>query len=178
MAMDNNTGSRRLSDEELTAYTVADPFAQTTTQPWEMELKSSFLRKVAIIAVCIVIPVHIFMGAVLDIEYTGATVTAIDKWSFPILGVIISVLVWILLTRPRLRANADGVEIRNMIGTRFYPWVVIYGLSFPEGSRMARLELPEFEYVPIWAMQSGDKATIVDSVQRFRELEAQYMPED
>ncbi|WP_286955093.1 PH domain-containing protein, partial [Corynebacterium sp. UBA4397] len=62
--------------------------------------------------------------------------------------------------------------------TRFYPWQVLYGLSFPEGDRMARLELPNFEYVPVWALQSGDKSTVIDSVRRFRDLEAKYMPQD
>ncbi|MGA0525181.1 PH domain-containing protein, partial [Escherichia coli] len=48
---------------------------------------------------------------------------------------------------------------------------------FPRGSRMARLELPEFEYVPLWAIQSGDKERAIESVKVFRRLEARYMPE-
>ena len=55
---------------------------------------------------------------------------------------------------------------------------MIYGLSFPKGSRMARLELPEFEYVPLWAIQSGDKERALRSVEEFRALEAKYMPQD
>ena len=43
---------------------------------------------------------------------------------------------------------------------------------------MAHLELPEFEYVPMWALQAGDKSTIMDSVNKFRALEARYMPQD
>ena len=93
-------------------------------------------------------------------------------------GLVISLLSWIALTRPRVRANEDGVQVRNIIGTRYYPWVVIYGLSFPKGSRMARLELPEFEYVPLWAIQSGDKERALKAVEDFRALEAQYMPQD
>lgn len=178
--MENTTSGpqprRELSDAELAAYTIADPHAQTSTKPWELEVTSPYLKKIAVIAACVIIPIHIFMGVVLDIEYTGAAVTAIDKWAFPAVGVIISGLLWWALSRVRLRANEDGVEVRNLIGTRFYPWIVAYGLAFPEGARMARLELPDFEYVPVWALQSGDKNTILGDVKKFRELEARYMP--
>lgn len=167
-----------LTEEEIIAYTSADPFAATSTKPWELTVKSPFLRKVAVVCVIVVMAVHIFMGLVLDVEFTGASVTLIDKFAFPGVGVLISVLVWLALSRPRLRANEDGVEIRNIIGTRFYPWQVIYGLSFPEGSRMARIELPDFEYVPVWALQSGDKERALTNVRAFRELEARYMPQE
>lgn len=43
---------------------------------------------------------------------------------------------------------------------------------------MARLELPEFEFVPVWALQSGDKDSVIDKVRRFRDVEAKYMPQD
>lgn len=167
-----------MSDEQMLAYTSADPFAQTSSKPWEYEATSPYLRKVAIIWIILVMAAHLFMGFTVGLSFTGATVTTIDKFAFPGVGVIISVLSWLALTRPRLRANSDGVEIRNIVGTRFYPWQVIYGLSFPEGSRMARIELPDFEYVPVWALQSGDKQDIVTKVRSFRDLEARYMPQD
>ena len=43
---------------------------------------------------------------------------------------------------------------------------------------MARLELPEFEYVPLWAIQSGDNEHALKAVDDFRALEAKYMPQD
>lgn len=181
--MDENTPNTKktsggLTDREIAIMNAADPFAATTDKPWEFEATSNFLRKVAIGWVIVVILIHIFMGVVVDIEFTGATITPIDKWAYPLIGVIIAILSWIALNRPRVRANADGVEVRNMIGTRFYSWVVIYGLSFPQGSRMARLDLPEFEYVPLWAIQSADGEKALEYVRQFRVLESKYMPED
>ena len=83
------------------------------------------------------------------------------------------------------RQSANFAQLRGCtgggahgLGTRYYPWAVIYGLSFPKGSRMARLELPEFEYVPLWAIQSGDKEDALKAVDDFRALEAKYMPQD
>ena len=43
---------------------------------------------------------------------------------------------------------------------------------------MARIELPDFEYVPVWALQSGDKEDVIPKVRSFRDLEARYMPQD
>lgn len=168
----------QLGDEELLQLYAADPHAVTSTSPWELEITSPFLKKVALGWVILVMAVHIFMALVLDVEFTGLAITAVDKLAFPGVGLIISILSWICLTRPRVRVNCDGVEVRNIIGTRFYPWLVIYGLTFPRSARMARLELPEFEYVPLWAIQSGDGSRAVQAVEKFRALEAKYMPEN
>lgn len=149
----------------------------TTTKPWEFELRSAYLARISWVAIAVVMAVHIFMALVVGVDYTGAAVTMIDKLAFIGVGLIISFFAY-HLRRPRVRANSDGVEVRNFVGSRFYPWSVIYGLSFPKGDRMARLELPEFEYVPMWAFQSGDAANVVRSVTDFRVLEDKYMPED
>lgn len=168
-----------LSGRDEVAYLNAlDPHATTTTKPWELEISSKFLRTVAVGWVVLVMAVHCFMAWAVDAEFTGVAITGLDKFAFIGVGLVISVLSWIALTRPRVRANEDGVQVRNIIGTRYYPWVVIYGLSFPKGSRMARLELPEFEYVPLWAIQTGDKERALKAVDDFRALEAQYMPQD
>lgn len=172
------TQSRKISDKELAHLNALDPHALTSTKPWEFTVKSRFLRLVAIVWILVVMAVHIFMASVVDVEFTGVAITGVDKFAFIGVGLIISVVSWCCLTRPRVRANEDGVEVANIIGTRFYPWLVIYGLSFPKGSRMARLELPDFEYVPLWAIQAGDKERALHAVAQFRELEAKYMPED
>ena len=156
---------------------VAADAATTTTKPWELEVTSQRLKIVAALAIIIVMGVHIFMASVVASGNTGAAVTTIDQWAFVGIGLIISA-VCLTIMRPRVRANEDGVDVRNFIGSRFYPWAVIYGLSFPETARVARLELPEFEYVPMWAFLAADGADCVTAVEKFRELEAQYMPED
>lgn len=43
---------------------------------------------------------------------------------------------------------------------------------------MARLELPEFVYMPLWAIQASDGKDGIEAVRKFRALEAQYMPEE
>lgn len=167
----------RLSEDELQRYVAADA-ALTTTKPWSFELTSRKLTQWAFGAAAVVVAVHVFLAVVVAIGDTGTAVTAIDQWGYFLVGLIFAAAFFVALKRPRVRANEDGVEVRNFLGTQFYPWTVIYGLNFPEGSRMARLELPDFEYVPLWAMQAADGPATVRAVEQFRELEAKYMPQD
>lgn len=164
------------SREQIGRYVAADA-SVTSSKPWELTVTSPVLRIYAIVAVIIVMAFHIFMAwAVAARESTGAAVTTVDQWSFVGVGLVISALALTML-RPRVRVNSEGVEVRNFLGTRFYPWDLVYGLSFPKGQRWARLELPDFEFVPLWAFQAKDK-DIVAKVNSFRELEDRYMPED
>lgn len=151
--------------------------ADRTDSGWELEVTSRTMKLWSWGSVAVVMAVHIFMGFVVDVGDTGAQVTPIDVLAFPILGLVISAAC-LLLLRPRVRVNFRGVEVRNFLGPRFYPWDVVHGLSFPADSRWARLELPEFEFVPMWALQARDGAAVVEAVRRFRELEDRYMPED
>lgn len=121
--------------------------------------------------------VSVFMGVVSGVGDTGATVDLVDQCAFVGIGLIFSAAT-LTLTRPRVRVNARGVEVRNVAGAKFYPWQMVYGLSFPRNSRWARLELPDFEFVPMMAFQVGDKATVAAKVEAFRRLEDRYMPEE
>src|SRR5699024_12661550 len=77
---------KTLSDEEILAYTTADPFAMTSTKPWELTITSPFLRKVSWLCIAIFIPVHVFMGVLLDVVFTGAYIIMIYKFVFHELG--------------------------------------------------------------------------------------------
>ncbi|AKE41289.1 hypothetical membrane protein [Corynebacterium kutscheri] len=167
----------RLSEEEIQRYVAADP-ARTTTQGWEIEITSRRLKMWSYIAAGIILGLHIFLAVVVAIGDTGTTVTLVDQWGYFLVGLILATGTFIALRRPRIRANSDGVEVRNFFDARFYPWTVVYGLNFPEGTRFARLELPDFEYVPTWALQSADGIHAIHALEKFRDLEAHYMPED
>ncbi|WP_295628706.1 PH domain-containing protein [uncultured Corynebacterium sp.] len=150
---------------------------ERTDARWELVVTSRTMKIWAWSSVAVVMAVHVFMGIVVDVGDTGAQVTPVDVLAFPVLGLIISAAC-LLMLRPRVRVGAAGVEVRNFLGAHFYPWDVVHGLSFPSDARWARLELPEFEFVPMWALQSRDGAAVVEAVRRFRELEDRYMPED
>ncbi|APT84818.1 membrane protein [Corynebacterium aquilae DSM 44791] len=149
----------------------------TTTKPWELVVTSRVLKIRMIIAIVIVMLIHIFMAFAVVAGDTGAKVDVVDQFAFTGIGLVISGAL-LLMLRPRVRVNCDGVEVRNFLAPQFYPWELIYGLSFPKGDHWARLELPDFEFVSMMAFQAGDKKTVVEDVRKFRELEDRYMPED
>lgn len=150
---------------------------QTTDGQWELVVTSPFLKKLAFAGVAVVMIVHIFMAIAVGIGDTGVTVTLADKLGFIGIGLLFS-FVCLLLLRPRVRVNSTGVEVRNIANAQFYPWAIVHGLSFPSQARTARLELPDFEFVPMMAMHIRDKETIGETVEAFRALEDRYMPED
>lgn len=140
-------------------------------------MKSPFLTTWACIGAVVVMAVHVFMAFVSGVGDTGATVSTVDQWAFIGLGAIFALAVLSLL-RPRVRVNEEGVEVRNVLGAQFYRWNIIHGLSFPRKARWARLELPDFEFVPMMAFQVADKSTIATKVEDFRVLEDRYMPDE
>ncbi|WP_439098971.1 PH domain-containing protein [Corynebacterium heidelbergense] len=146
------------------------------TEGWQLTVTSPYLRKVAIIAAVVVMAAHIFMAIVVGVGNTGVAVTPADQFAFVGIGLIFSACCLALL-RPRVRAGAAGVEVRNIANAQFYPWEIIYGLSFPASSRNARLELPDFEFVPMLAFYIKDK-DVAAKVERFRQLEDAYMPDE
>ena len=144
---------------------------------WELEVSSPFLKKLAWILVVLVMAVHIFMAIVVAVGDTGVTVSSADRWVFIGIGLVFS-FVALSLLRPHVKVNSQGVEVRNIVNGQFYPWEIIHGLSFPQEAKWARLELPDFEFVPMMALNIYDKQLIAQRVEDFRQLEDRYMPFD
>nr|WP_225723505.1 MULTISPECIES: PH domain-containing protein [Corynebacterium] len=135
------------------------------------------MKRLAWILVLVIMAVHVFMAVVVNIGNTGVTVTVSDQLAFIGIGLVLCVVALSLL-RPRVRANRHGVEVRNIVNAQFYTWDIIYGLSFPTTAKMARLELPDFEFVPMMALNIYDKQIIADRVEAFRRIEDKYMPDE
>ena len=113
------------------------------------------------------------VGALLRTSATGVYFRAADQVAMVLFGFLLAGLV-LLLTRPRLRVNASGVDVRNGLGEKHIDWDLVQGLSFPDGAAWARIELPDDEYVPVLAIQANDKQHAVEAVQAFRALDARH----
>ena len=85
------------------------------------------------------------------------------------LGVLIGLGI-LALTRPRVRADAAGIKIRNVIGGYDLPWSVVRAVRFDRNSSWATLELHDDETVPVHALQAADKQYAVDGVRALRAL--------
>lgn len=127
------------------------------------------VRRVAIPIAILLVVVFALVGTLLRNTPTGVVFNLSDQIAMGVLGLLLASGV-MLLTRPRLRADADGLEVRNIIGTQRIPWQLVQGIAFPDGAPWARVELPEDEYVPIMAVQATDGDHAVTAMRRLREL--------
>lgn len=102
---------------------------------------------------------------------TGVFFRLADQVAMVVLGVLIAGGV-LLLARPRVRADAAGIEVRNILTTRYVPWELVQRIAFPDGSSWARLDLPDDEYISVLAIQAVDGQRAVDGITRLRALHA------
>ena len=72
--------------------------------------------------------------------------------------------------RPRVRADAEHVRIRNVIGAFDLPWSAVRAVRFDRNSAWAMLELHDDETVPVHALQAADKDYAVAGVRALRAL--------
>jgi hypothetical protein len=108
-------------------------------------------------------------GARLPDGDLDAHLGASDQVAVILIGVLLAAGVLMLL-RPRVRADAGGIEVRNIVGIRRFEWSATRGVSFREGVPWARLELPADEYVPMTAIQAVDGLRAVYAMRELRRL--------
>ncbi|UQX90094.1 PH domain-containing protein [Jatrophihabitans telluris] len=104
----------------------------------------------------------------------GTPFTGVDQ--FGVFGVGVLIAVGILsFHRPRLRADAAGVDTRGFLGGfKHVDWDLVVAVEFPPKVRFARLVLPGDELVPLYAVQRGDGDHSVEVMDGLRSLHARY----
>ncbi|ANY10477.1 hypothetical protein AFB00_28225 [Pseudonocardia sp. HH130630-07] len=102
-------------------------------------------------------------------EDTGVIFRPADQVAMMVIGAFVAGGL-LLMARPRARADRHGVEVRNVLTTRWFTWAEVEGVSFPDGAASARLELPDDEYHPVLAVQAVDRGLAVRGVRTLREL--------
>ncbi|GAA3431103.1 PH domain-containing protein [Kutzneria kofuensis] len=127
------------------------------------------VRFVAVPAAIGLVALFAVIAVLLRNTPTGAYFELSDQIAMGLVGVLLACGV-LLLTRPRVRAQAEWIEVRNLLGSTRYAWTDVRGLSFPDGSAWARLELPADEYVSIMAVQAADGARAVTAMRTLRAL--------
>lgn len=131
------------------------------------------VRRVAVACAVVIVAVFSTTAALLHGDATGVYFRPADQVAMALFGVLLAGAV-LLLARPRLRAGAHGVGVRNVLGEQTFPWPLISAISFPDGASFARVELPEDEYVTVMAIQSSDGPRAVAAMRRLRELQHAY----
>ncbi|GGN68854.1 hypothetical protein GCM10011610_06530 [Nocardia rhizosphaerihabitans] len=144
---------------------------------WEFEVRPRRAIRTAVVVAIVILVFFTAGGLLLRTGSTGVNFRVADQVGMILIGVLGAAAV-LLLTRPRVRAGAAGVSVRNILGDHEYPWAYIRSAAFPDRKSWARLELVDDDYVPMLAIRSNDKAHAADAIERLRELGAKYSSED
>lgn len=131
------------------------------------------VRQIAIPVAVALVVVFVVVAVLLRNSYTGVNFTLDDQVAMVVIGVLLAGGV-LMLIRPKVRADAEGVEVRNLFFGQKVPWQLIRAVTFPDGAPWARLELPEFEYVPMVAIQAFDGERAVYAIRELRAMHRQY----
>jgi hypothetical protein len=91
---------------------------------------------VALLAVFVVVAVLLRNGD------TGVRFQRSDQAAMVGIGILLACGV-MLFAIARVRADAEGIEVRNVLITRRFAWSDVLSVSFPDGASWARLELPD-----------------------------------
>ncbi len=143
---------------------------------WDVELRPHRTPLFAYAAAFVIAAAHIVVGLLLKIRSSGVVFQTADQVAIAVLGLIVAGVV-LLFTRPRLRVGPSGMSVRNLLGDKLVGWPSVVGVSFPAGSRWARIDLPDDEYIAVMAIQAADKDRAVDAMDTVRSLLARYRPD-
>lgn len=130
-------------------------------------------RRVAVAAAVLLVAVFSVVAVLLRQTPTGVYFQVSDQVAMVVLGLLLGGAA-LLFARPRVRAGADGVEVRNVLTTRTVPWELILRVSFPDGASWARLELPDDEYLTVMGIQAADGWHAVQAIRALREVHAEH----
>jgi Bacterial PH domain len=143
---------------------------------WDADLSPHLTPLFAYAAAFLIAAAHIVVGLLLKMRSSGVIFQTADQVAIALLGLVIAGVV-LLFARPRLRVGPAGLSVRNLLGYRLLPWSEVVGVSFPAGSRWARIDLPDDEYIPVMAIQAVDKDRAVDAMNTVRALLDRYRPD-
>jgi hypothetical protein len=144
-----------------------------TQAEWDVDVRPHLTPYFVYCAAFLIAAAHIAVGLLLKIKTSGVVFQTADQVAIALLGIIIAGAV-LLLARPRLRAGAAGLSVRNLFGYRLVPWPDVVGVSFPDGARWARVDLADDEYIPLMAIQAVDKDRAVQAMDDVRALMRRY----
>ncbi|KAA0111900.1 PH domain-containing protein [Mycolicibacterium sp. P1-5] len=143
---------------------------------WDVVMRPRLTPLVAYVAAVAVAASGIVVGLLLKIRYTGVILQTADQVAMALLGVILAAAI-LLLATPRLRIGPAGLGVRNILLERLIPWQDVVGVSFPQGSRWARVDLADYEYCAVLAIQAVDGERAVESMDTLRTQLAKYRPD-
>jgi hypothetical protein len=117
----------------------------------------------------LLVTVFVVVAVLLRSSDTGVIFQVSDQIAMVGIGLLLGAGT-MLFALPRVHADADGIEVRNVLTRRRFSWDDVLSVSFPDGASFARLELPEDEYYSVLAVQAVDRERAVEAVRALRRL--------
>lgn len=123
------------------------------------------------VSAIVIVVLFVAIALVLRNSDTGVFFREADQVALVLIGLFIAGGC-LLMARPRVRADAAGIEVRNVIATKHFAWTDVERIAFPDGASWARIDLPDYEYVPVMAVQAVDGQRSVEAMRSLRALHA------
>ena len=141
-----------------------------TQTPQAVTARPVKAARLAVVAAVVVLVAFGIAALVLRRYNDGIGFTVADQYGIAGTGVLTALGI-LSLTRPRLHADAGGLDCRGFFGGyRHVDWDVVTGVEFPPKARFARLVLPGDELITLYAVQRGDGERSVAVMQKLRAL--------
>ncbi|MGI8667832.1 MAG: PH domain-containing protein [Jatrophihabitans sp.] len=130
--------------------------------------------RIARVIAALVLVAFLIIALVLKHSTDGVSFTDSDQFGVAGTGVLVAIGI-LTLTRPRLRADAAGVDLRGFFGSfRHVDWDLVTVVEFPPKVRFARLVLPGDELIVLYAVQRADAERSVAVMRQLRSLHGAY----
>jgi PH (Pleckstrin Homology) domain-containing protein len=134
------------------------------------------LRVICACAAVAIVAVMTVVAVLLKSSTTGVVAfQTADQVAMVGLGLALAAGV-LFVSRPRVDADAAGIEVRNIVGTYRLPWTLVHSVRFDRHSPWATLLLRNGEELAVLAVQAADKERALDAVEGLRALHAAATP--
>ena len=139
-----------------------------------VESQPRLTARIGWISAAAVLALFVTIAFVMLDHNAGARFLSNDRIGTVVIGIILAGLC-IMPTRPRMRADAQGVHMRGFLGGyRDIPWDTIVRIDFPSKVRFPQVVFAADETLPIYAIQRWDTQHAVQAMKALRELYAMY----
>ena len=153
-----------------------EPAAERTPgTPVLLQVRPRRITILASIAATLVIGSMVVIGLLLRDTNEGVTFTVNDQIGLIGIGLVLGAVI-MTAARPRLRADENGMSVRNVFGETFVPWPLVVRVAFPSGAHWAELQMPDDEVKAVMAIQAMDRGRAVTALERLRALHQRYAP--
>jgi PH (Pleckstrin Homology) domain-containing protein len=150
------------------------PGRSTSAEPVLLDVHPRKLRTICLVSGIAVVVLFAVLSTALHGKTEGGGVFERgDQLAMITLGVLFGLGI-MSFARPRVRADAKGVRIRNVVGGYELPWEVVKAVRFSRHSPWASLELADDDEVTMMAIQAADKEYALDAVRGLRRLLAEH----